>query len=505
MRGETDESQQPDISNRKIFSASALGFLTAATIVTSLRNLPMMAQEEMTMFFYIGISALLFLIPAGLVAAELGSAFSDRTGGVYTWVGEAFTPKVGFIAIWLQWAECVVWYPTELGFAAAAIAYAFGDQSLAGNTYYIGGFCIVAYLIATAVALSGTQFLAEVTKYGFLLGTLMPCVILIALAIGWVMLGHPLGWETATDPAVAVREEGQAHPRWFPHITGLGAVAFLGGILLSFAGIEAQASHVSEMPNARRGYPIVIGIAALVSFLVFTLGALAISAILPYKQISIETGLFTAFNQGFSQLLGIGWPVQILAGLIAYGALGGALAWLAGPSKGLLATAQDGMLPPWFQRENARGVQKNILYTQCLIVLLISSIYVLVDNVSTAFVLISVMAISLYIIMYLLMFAAVIRLRYTQPDLPRSFKIPGGITGVWITAGTGIAAVSFALLVSFFPPQQLTIADPKTYVALVFTGIVITVSIPLLIFYLRKPSWRQEGGHEQQSFSDIDE
>ncbi|MCO1334238.1 amino acid permease [Microbulbifer sp. OS29] len=498
-------SGMPDIANRKMFSVTALGFLTAATVVTSLRSLPMMAQEELTMFFYIGIAAVLFLIPAGLVAAELGSAFSDRTGGVYTWVGEAFTPKLGFVAIWLQWIECIVWYPTELGFAAAAVAYAVGDNSIAQNTYYIGGFCILAYLVATLIALTGTQLLVRVAQFGFLVGIVFPCFILIVLAVWWVVSGNPVGWETLTNPEVAVRVDGYDHPRWFPHINGLGAVAFLGAILLAFAGVEAQATHVSEMRNARHGYPIVIGIAAVTSILIFTLGALSIAAILPYKEISVETGLFVAFERAFERLLGIEWPVQALSWLIGYGALSGALAWLAGPSRGLLATAQDGMLPPWFQRENRIGVQKNILYAQFIVVALISSIYIVMENVATAFVLISAMAISLYIIMYLLMFAAVIRLRITRPDLPRSFRIPGGLVGVWITAGTGLASVIFALIVSFFPPEQLTIKSPITYVALNVGGIVIAIVLPLLIFRFRKPSWRGQGGHQQQSFSDIDE
>lgn len=52
----------------KYLKTSTLGLTTAASIVTSLRGLPMMADEELTMFGYIAFSTLLFLIPAGLVA-----------------------------------------------------------------------------------------------------------------------------------------------------------------------------------------------------------------------------------------------------------------------------------------------------------------------------------------------------------------------------------------------------------------------------------------------------
>ena len=74
---------------KKNISTWQLALMTAAAVI-SLRGLPMMAQEELTMFFYIFFATFLFLIPAALVAAELGSAFADRGGGVYTWVKEAF-------------------------------------------------------------------------------------------------------------------------------------------------------------------------------------------------------------------------------------------------------------------------------------------------------------------------------------------------------------------------------------------------------------------------------
>ena len=75
-----------------------LALMTAAAVI-SLRGLPMMAQEELTMFFYILFATVLFLIPASLVSAELGGAFAAKGGGVYTWVKEAYNKKAGFLEI----------------------------------------------------------------------------------------------------------------------------------------------------------------------------------------------------------------------------------------------------------------------------------------------------------------------------------------------------------------------------------------------------------------------
>jgi amino acid transporter len=107
---------------KKHMSVFTLSLMTVAAVVTSLRGLPMMAKEGLSMIFYILFAVIMFLLPASLVAAELGGAFSEKGGGIYTWVKEAFGSKWGFTAIWLQWIQNVVWYPTTLAFAAGALA-----------------------------------------------------------------------------------------------------------------------------------------------------------------------------------------------------------------------------------------------------------------------------------------------------------------------------------------------------------------------------------------------
>lgn len=130
-------------SNKNV-TTTQLALMTAAAVI-SLRGLPMMAQEELTMFFYIFFATFLFLIPAALVGAELGSAFASKGGGVYTWVKEAFNQRRGSRLFSCSGYK-VVWYPTVLGFAAASIAYMIGLPDLAQNGMSWGYFSIVPVL-----------------------------------------------------------------------------------------------------------------------------------------------------------------------------------------------------------------------------------------------------------------------------------------------------------------------------------------------------------------------
>ena len=79
-----------NVKKGKTLSVMSVGLMTAAAVVTSLRGLPLLAKEEMTMFVYLAFTVIFYLIPASLVSAELGGAFANKEGGMYTWVKEAF-------------------------------------------------------------------------------------------------------------------------------------------------------------------------------------------------------------------------------------------------------------------------------------------------------------------------------------------------------------------------------------------------------------------------------
>ena len=93
--------------------------------------------------------------------------------------------------------------------------------------------------------------------------------------------------------------------------------------------------------------------------------------------------------------------------------------------------------------------------------------------------------------MYMLMYAAAIRLRFTKPDLERPYKVPGGEGGMIIIASLGFLGVLFAFIVSFFPPSNLPIGSPSTYVGIVVAGTVIFPGIACVLDMMQKPSWKQ--------------
>ncbi len=472
----------------KKVTATTLALMTVASVV-SLRGLPMMAAEGYSMIFYILFATFIFLLPAAMVSAELGSAFSKDNGGIYTWVKAAFGPRWGFTAIWLQWIQNVVWYPTVLAYAASCLAYLFMDDSLASNGYYTGAIIMIIYWIATFVALAGSTAVNSVTRYGVILGTLLPGVLIIFFGLLWADQGNTIAFAVKDVLVDNVMTTEKVHARIFPHLSGLGSIAFLAGIVLLFAGVEVQAVQAADMNNPSREFPVAMLMASVIIVLLFLCGSFAVAAVIPASEISLTAGLMQTFKVVLTKYH-LDFLIPIMGLLMAFGAIGGVMSWVTGPSRGLLQTAKEGEMPPIMARTNKHNAPVTLLFIQMAVVTLLALLYFIMEDVSVAFFVLSAMTATLYLAMYMLMFAAAIHLRYTKPDLERPYKVPGGLCTMWLIAGVGFLGVTFALIVGFFPPSNLPVGNPALYVGLVAAGLLIFISIPLIIQAMKKPEWK---------------
>ena len=186
------------------------------TAVVSLRGLPSEATYGLSSAFYYLFAAIVFLIPTAMVAAELAAMFSDKQGGVFRWVGEAFGPRAGFLAIWLQWIESTIWYPTVLTFGAVSFAYiglnGASDAALASNKIFTLVTVLAIYWIATFIAMKGIGWVGKISKWGGLIGTIIPAGLLIVLGIIYIATGghnymdmqQSLSWPAAYSSSMPV-------------------------------------------------------------------------------------------------------------------------------------------------------------------------------------------------------------------------------------------------------------------------------------------------------------
>jgi glutamate:GABA antiporter len=273
-----------------------------------------------------------------------------------------------------------------------------------------------------------------------------------------------------------------------PVWAGLSSLVLIVNNFLSYSGMEMNAVHVGSLRNPPKEFPKSMFLAMALVLTIFILPALVISWIVPAEELSLTAGVMQAFDAVFANF-GAQWLTPIVGVMLVTASLGGMLTWLAGPSKGLLLISrQEGYLPPVLQKLNKNGVQQNILVAQGIITTVIGLGYALIPNVSSAYWIFSVITTQVYLIMYLLMFVAAVRLRRNDPDHARGYRAP--ILGT--LCGVGFAASLAALLIGFVPPSQFESGSPATYLLIVAGGALgLGLLVPFLFYRLRKPSWKQ--------------
>src|SRR5207248_9527030 len=115
----------------------------------------------------------------------------------------------------------------------------------------------------------------------------------------------------------------------------------------------------------------------------------------------------------------------------------------------------------------------------------IALLYAFLPDVSSAYWIVSVITTQVYLLMYLLMFVAAVRLRRKYPDHPRGYRAPMLVA----LCGVGFCASLAALLVGFVPPSQSGSGSPWVYLLIVAGGALgLGLLVPFLFYRLRKAS-----------------
>ncbi|MEG1546988.1 MAG: amino acid permease, partial [Bacteroides sp.] len=247
--------------------------------------------------------------------------------------------------------------------------------------------------------------------------------------------------------------------------------------------------HVKDVENPTRNYPKAVFIGSFITVAIFVLGTFALGIIIPKTDINLTQSLLVGFDSYFSYI-SASWLSPIIAIALAFGVLAGVLIWVAGPSKGLFSVGKAGYLPPFFQKTNKIGVQKNILYIQGFAVTLLSLLFVVMPSVQSFYQILSQLTVVLYLIMYMLMFSAAIYLRYNMKKAGRPFRIGArGNRLMWIVGGVGFVGSLLAFILSFIPPGQISTGNTTVWFLVLIVGVLVVVAAPFIIYALRKPSW----------------
>jgi amino acid transporter len=266
---------------------------------------------------------------------------------------------------------------------------------------------------------------------------------------------------------------------------------FLGGVLLGFAGMEMAGFHAMETRDPKRDYPRAILLSVAVIVLLAVGSSLALALVVPRHQISLLAGTMQAFTD-MLDAVGIGFLVRPVAILLVLGGVAHLSPWILGPAKGLAAVARRGFLPPILGELSGNRIPVKGLVVQGAGGTLFCLLFLFLPNANATYGILTAMTAQVIVIMYLLVFATVIRLRYTQPWKERAYRVPGGKPGIWLVGRGGIVACLFAFVCGFFPPADYAAWDTTqriTYYAVLIGGFVALVAPPFAVRAVRPAGW----------------
>jgi basic amino acid/polyamine antiporter, APA family len=390
-----------------------------------------------------GFAILLLWIVGGIVAlcgvfsySELGAMF-PRSSGEYNFLSRAFHPAFGFLAGWVS---------ATVGFAApvALAAMAFGEY---GKSVFPDAppmlLAVGAVWLVSIVQLSGVRHSSTFQ----LISTILKVVLIIAFLIAGFVIGTPQQLSFA------------------PHISDAGYVAsapFAIGlvfVMYSFSGWNAATYIIGEMRDARQNLPRALLAGTLIVLVLYV----ALNAVfLHTTPIDRLSGQLDVARIAGSAIFGeVGG--RIVGAMICIGLVSSisAMMWI-GP-RVMMTMGEDIPALRVFARKSAQGAPAYAILFQLAVATLMlftRSFEAVLDFIQFALLFCSFFTVL-----------GVIKLRITQPDLPRPYR-------AW---GYPITPVVF-LLVTLFMMYYLVVGRPLQS----FLGVLIMVSGLLIYALFRK-------------------
>ena len=467
-------------------------FAITASMVMTVYEYPSFASSGFHLVFFLIIGGILWFLPVALCAAEMATVKGWESGGIFAWVGNTLGRRWGFAALFFQWFQITVGFVTMAFFILAAFAYVVGWDALYKDPLVMFfGVAAIVWLL-TLTQLGGTKYTARISKVGFVGGIIVPVLVLLAGLLIYFATGGMS--QIAISPAAFV-----------PDFSKADTLVIFASFILAYMGVEASASHVNELKNPNRNYPLAMIILAVLTIALDALGGLAVATTLPASVLdgNLSFGVIEAFRAIYVEHIGpaFSWIVFAVALLLALGVLAEISAWIVGPSRALLDTAHDGILPPSFKKVNKHGVSVRTVVVQAAIVtmwdaVLCGSIALSGGSSSSVGYLTAIgLTVVIYLVGYVLFFLGYFVLVLRKKSLPRSFQLPGGTPFKVIVAGVGLVMTLATLVISFFPSSNLTAQANQVYQITLFVAFAVSVALPFVI-YSQRHRWAPKRGLE---------
>ncbi len=353
------------------------------------------------------ITLLFFFIPYGLITAELGTTYPGQ-GGLYVWIKRAFGEKWAARSTWLYWVNVALWMPSVYVLFAGVFSQLFlPDMSLWAK--------IALGIIMTWITVGIGIISLEAGKWFPNVGAFLKALIMVVLGIG--------AFVYASKNGIANDFSFQAIlPSWD------AGLAFLPVIVYNFMGFELMSGAGDEMKNPGKDIPKAIIIAGILIAVFYMLGTVGILMALPLDKLGLISGIIdtlkiifgeTGFGGAIVWILGIGALYTLLANMVT---------WTMGANRTVAEAAIEGEMPAVFGKlhQQYKTPLGAFLITGIVSTVVIVLYGFMAGTAEDLFWTLFKFSSIIFLLPYLAMFPAFIKLRNKDADLKRVYRVPGG-------------------------------------------------------------------------------
>ena len=415
---------------RQSFGRTEVLFFSVCSVI-GLDTIGLVAAAGPEAISWMAVLAIVFLIPASMVIAELSGAFTAQ-GGPYLWVRLAFGRLAGSITAVISWLKSPIWFGGILAFVAVAAAESF---FMAGTQ--MSQFSFYRYALAFIwIGIIAANLSFKVGKWVPILGGLSRLILIPFFTITVIIFGIANGLR-----GVVFSDFGLSFD---------GLLATIGLILFAFLGLENASAASDEMTHAKRDLPYAAFRTSALAMVLYGIPILAVLLVLPIGQVNGLTGIVDALKSAFTvyggsiaedgtvTLTGAGVYLAAFAGvLIIIAVFASGVTWLMSTNRNLAAACLDGAGPRWIAFTNPRygtSVRLNNITGIIASAILILGYRLNDGDVAKYFGVAVGFAIAMSLVNYLAIFPAFWVLRDKYPDTTRPYRVPAHRTvSIWLT------------------------------------------------------------------------
>ncbi|WP_370280600.1 APC family permease [Pontibacterium sp.] len=462
-------------THKKTLTTTDVTLYTVSAILL-VDQIAMSAAVGPSAIFWWLVVLVIFFIPNTLVTAELGTSYPEQ-GGIYAWIRDAFSTRWGARITWLYWINIALWMPAVYIMFAGIYAALFAPEMSLWSQIGMG--IALCWLTTWANCLP-----LEKSKWIPNLGTPIKFIIILTLGVAGLMYGLNNGFanDISLSSAMANLDEG---------------LAFIPVIVYGCLGVELVCAESDEIRNPKKSIPRAMLIAGLVTASFYIFGTAGVLAAVPAENIDMIDILATTLKELFGGSdLGNAFAL-VIGALMLFTLYSTMVTWTLGGNRAVAEAADEKEMPAvfgWVNRKHKAPIGAAVMTS-----VISSAILVLygfmANNAEELFWTLFSFSAIIFLMPYIGMHFAFIKLRVSDANHPRPFKVPGGNAVGMLMSVMCIVVLAMAILLFFWVPGEPL---DMSLLAQVGGGVIITLIIGEFLVHRGeklKQKQQRESGH----------